>query len=230
MLGHTFYDAETPLHIALASGDLVSAKELLAHGASLGADTLDGFTPLNYATTGEAVELLLSFGADVDALNDLGQSPLEVAIWTGEAVSVIESLIAGGADINKPTKDDESLLMEAASRHAKAVPILLAAGADVNFTNDIDMTALHKAARRNKADVVDVLLQHGADWRAVTVLGQTAEEIAPADSEARKILEAFRSKQELLEGLSTSWKPSDCKEEYGAEQQQEERSRRQRKM
>ena len=230
MWGHTFWEAETPLHIALASDDLESAKELLAHSASLDANTLNGHTPLNYAKTGEAVELLLSFGADVNQLNDLGQSVLEVAIRGQAEVSVIESLIDGGADVNFTNDNGESLLMEATHRHAKAVPVLLDAGADVNFTNDIDMTALHKAARRNKADVVDVLLQHGADWRAVTALGQTAEEMAPADSEARKILEAVRSKQELLEGLSTSWKPSDCKEQTTSNQDEQPAQAKRRKM
>ena len=229
MWGHTFWEAETPLHIALGSGDLESAKELLTHGASLDANTLNGHTPLNYAKTGEAVELLLSFGADVNHLNDFGQSPLEVAIRIAQPVSVIESLVVGGADVNFTNDDDKSLLMEAALRHAKAVPVLLAAGADVNFTNDVGLTPLHKAARSNKADVVGVLLDHGADWRAVTVLGQTAEERAPADSTSRKILEAVRSKHELLEGLSTSWKPSDCKETVGTDQE-EERLKRQRKM
>ena len=45
----------------------------------------------------DLVRLLLEHGADPNALNDRGQSPLAGAVYKNEA-GVIEALLAGGAD------------------------------------------------------------------------------------------------------------------------------------
>jgi ankyrin repeat protein len=45
----------------------------------------------------ELVQLLLSFGADPNRLNDRGQSPLAGAVFKNED-AVVEALLQGGAD------------------------------------------------------------------------------------------------------------------------------------
>ncbi|MBH0118668.1 ankyrin repeat domain-containing protein [Rhodococcus sp. NPDC003382] len=54
-----------------------------------------------------AVNLLIERGADVDRLNDRGQSPLAGAVFKG-AEEVVRALVAAGADpyVGYPTADD----------------------------------------------------------------------------------------------------------------------------
>jgi ankyrin repeat protein len=64
-----------------------------------------GITPLHYAHTKEIAELLITKGADVNAKDDDGHTPLPQAAIDGHK-EIAELLIAAGADVN--AKDDDS--------------------------------------------------------------------------------------------------------------------------
>ena len=211
--GEDELDQEVPLNRALLSWDvdMETVKTLLAHGADVEHSSFNGYAPLNCTRSGDAVELLVAHGADVNAPNGLGQSPLWFAIGDEAPLGVVEALIKHGADVNETSLEYGSILMDAIYLHPDALESLIKAGADVNFKNDIGSTPLHKAARGDKANLVELFLKYGADWRTTNDLDHTAEDCAPV-GQACQTLIAVRSKHELLEGLGTAWKPSDCKE------------------
>ena len=73
------------IHVAVKSGNIEAVKQHLAAGTDVNAKSKGyGWTPLFYATSGggqkEIVELLIAEGADVNAKDDDGETPLGLAI------------------------------------------------------------------------------------------------------------------------------------------------------
>ena len=91
--------------------------------------------------TGLVIELLKA-GADPDACDDQGRTPLIEAAFGGH-VDTVSALLAAGADPNARDPDGWSPLIEAASKgRFEVVKLLLAAGADANATNREGRSAL----------------------------------------------------------------------------------------
>ena len=79
--------AASPLADAIQDGRRASALELIAGDADVDAAQGDGTTPLHWAVYGldvELVRLLLDRGAQADARNDYGSTPLAEAVKLGD--------------------------------------------------------------------------------------------------------------------------------------------------
>ncbi len=112
----------------------------------------------------EGVELLIRAGADVNATNELGVTPLWAASENGSA-EVVGRLLAAGANPNVALPRGETPLMIASrSGDAAVIELLLKYSADPDATGMRGQTALMWAAARRNADVVKLLLEHGADF------------------------------------------------------------------
>jgi ankyrin repeat protein len=68
------------LHYAVVNGQKVTAELLIANGADVNAKDEHGGTPLNWTETKEIAELLIAKGADVNAKDEDGETPLDRAI------------------------------------------------------------------------------------------------------------------------------------------------------
>ena len=68
-----------------------------------------GWTPLGWAANKEIAELLIAKGADVNAKNVGGLTPLHQAALSGRK-EIAELLIAKGADVNAETNDGKTPL------------------------------------------------------------------------------------------------------------------------
>jgi ankyrin repeat protein len=91
--------------------------------------------------TGLVTELLEA-GADPDACDGQGRTPLIEAAFGGHA-DTVSALLEAGADPNARDPDGWSPLMEAASKgRFEVVKLFLAAGADANATNREGRSAL----------------------------------------------------------------------------------------
>ena len=72
----------TPLHYACAKGQLEVAQYLIANGANVNSEALNGTTPLMMAVQSgneQLVKLLLDNGANLQAKNNLGITAIDIA-------------------------------------------------------------------------------------------------------------------------------------------------------
>ena len=177
------FGSATPLHVAQTKE---IAQLLITQGASIEAIVkgnesagfgkngrysyafFSGDTPLHtHAGEGrkEVVEILINAGANVNAKNDTGMSPLHNAVTK----EVVELLIAEGADVNAKNKHGGTPLHEAAaSGHKEIVELLIAEGADVNAKDVNGYTPLDWAIFNKDTETADLLRKHG---------GKTGEEL-----------------------------------------------------
>jgi ankyrin repeat protein len=113
-------------------------------------------------------ELLLSRGADIQAKDNSGCTPLHTAAFEGRGC-IVDMLLSQGADPNATDKRGFMPLHRAAGRaHASVIASLLSHGADVHATvHGYDArTALHLAASCEHGShlaSIDCLLAYGAD-------------------------------------------------------------------
>jgi ankyrin repeat protein len=119
------------------------------------------------------VSRLLSVGADVNAKDNLGVTPLHWASENGHVQVVIE-LLGHGANIEAKENAGWTPLHLASMRgHVQVVVELLEHGADIEANDNEDGTPLHYACYNSTATVVNELLSRGANIEAKTNQGNT---------------------------------------------------------
>ena len=161
-----------------------------------------GETPLHdaaFAGDVETVKALLAAGADPNARDVGGRTPLHGAVWPPKtaAPAVVGALLEAGADPNARDVDGRTPLHLAAgfNDNPAVVGALLDAGADPGAGPD-GFTPLHAAAAKStNPAVVETLLDAGADPSARTRGGKTPFDYA-ADNAA-------------LKGTAVYWRLSD---------------------
>ena len=157
--------ADVPLVDAIKMGDSAMVRRLIADGADPNAGETDGTTALHWAARRDDVEaasLLLEAGADVDAANRYGVTPLLLASENGTAM--VETFLAAGADPNVASPEGETpLMLSARADSAAAVLALGGAGAEIDATEGWrGQTALMWAASQDSATAARALLDLGA--------------------------------------------------------------------
>jgi ankyrin repeat protein len=130
----TYFASAGPLHDAVRAGDLTSAEALLST-------------------------------SDLEETDFVLGTPLHVAVSTGSA-ELARLLISSGADIEAASEllAMRPLHLAASSTDIVTVGLLIAAGADLNSLTGEGETALHIAVRLGQREVVDLLLESGADF------------------------------------------------------------------
>ena len=120
---------------------------------------------------------------------------------TTTGVDVMRALLDGGADLHLTTSDGTTALMAAAGlgpatytpreprgvrarSSERAVEFLHRAGADINAVNEASFTALHGAAFRGMNEVIDYLVENGADIDARDFRGRTAYRMAEGSKQS----------------------------------------------
>jgi ankyrin repeat protein/catechol 2,3-dioxygenase-like lactoylglutathione lyase family enzyme len=191
----------TALHAAAARGHLALVGLLLRHGAEPNArDTGDNASPLHFAAGAghvDVVRALLDAGADVHGYGDLHES--EVIGWATVLGPPHEPR-------QEPRRDTLSVLLDRGARHhifsaiAVGDPELIRKLAESNpETLDRRMSRfehaqspLHFAIGRQRQDILELLIELGADLEARDSLGRTPLEAAMlrGDQEAMRRLHA----------------------------------------
>jgi N-acyl-D-amino-acid deacylase len=162
---------------ALKYGNSKTVKLLLDKGADAKARDPNGVSPiLVAASTGDldTMKLLVEHSADVNEMpgpnprSGGSRTPLGWAACRND-VPMVRYMLERKADPNKATWGRTPLSYAAAHNCVQAAKVLLAHGARVDSRDDFaGFTALHWAAATEspRADLVELLLKHGADPNA----------------------------------------------------------------
>ncbi|XP_056607856.1 ankyrin repeat and SOCS box protein 16 isoform X2 [Triplophysa dalaica] len=145
-------DGNAPLHLCNAVETYQCAEHLVTNGALVNVTQKDTcITPLHVACRRgleDHVELYLSYGGDVMAQSQEGETPLNAA--------------CAGAE--RPAD---------AGRYLRIVQRLLAAGANAQTAGKKKHTALHNACGNCSPRIVEILLKHGAQADVANCAGYT---------------------------------------------------------
>jgi len=184
----------TPLHAAFATGSLEVAEFLLTCHAD-GNRVSDSHT-LSYVKSEEGQVtvpgVLLDQGASINAINDIGETPLIMALRHGSMETLMEAtilLLGHGASPNS-TGQGESPIYPAVSLGRRDVAhLLLRHGADTNTRDDSGNTLLHTASGRGDLRAAQGLLELGVNINSRDNEGRTPLQVLTSEDVALLLLE-----------------------------------------
>ena len=113
----------------------------------------------------EALGDYLAAGADINATDRRGWTPLHSAARFNRDAKVLSALLEAGADVRAKDRAGDTPLhwAAAANSNARIVTLLLEAGANVNAVDNYGWLPIHSAAESNaNPDVIDALLSAGS--------------------------------------------------------------------
>lgn len=185
---------QAPLHLAARRLTGIGMLKLfLQYGADVSSVDNRGNQPLHKAPTSEMIHALIDVGADLDARQIDGRTPL-LAHVDGNVYGPnepIETLVKLGADVNAQDESGNSaLLMSMRSYSDSLCKLLLDHGADVNVRNRKSEGLLHKFEEYNDVKngpfVLGLLKQKKLDIDAQDQTGETALFWSARRGEAKK--------------------------------------------
>ena len=175
---------------SVGTGDVRGATPLWVAAKSSNGGGLQGeqgpTAQYRYDSSADVIRTLLAAGADPNLATDDGTTPLMMAAGLG--VRSHQPLMPRG----RPSPPAE-----------EAVRALVEAGADVNAVNNGDFTALHGATFRGLNEVIQYLVDQGADIDARDYRGRTAFRMAEGAKQSFQY-QAFPETAEFLKGLGAN--------------------------
>ncbi|MDB4797316.1 ankyrin repeat domain-containing protein [bacterium] len=153
------------LHRACEKSNIEAVKQFLADGADVNAKDEDGKTPLDYAE-GETAVLLRKHGGKTSYWFKAGES-IHIATVAGH-IEAVKQHLAAGADVDVKDDGESTPLHYAAFEgHKEIAELLIAEDADVNAKDKAPGgTPLHNAADEGHKEVIELLIAKGADVNA----------------------------------------------------------------
>ena len=177
-------------------------------GAALAHAQTESLFQLAKDGTPESIQAAISNGADVNAFDKYGLTPLMIAARFNTIPEVITTLLRAGAVIEARGSDGSTPLMYAAGKNQnpEVITALLKAGADITARDANGMTPLLAAALSNPNPmVITTLLKAGADIGARNRDGSTVLMAAAG----------FNPNPEVVLTLSEGWGGRKSEEQGG---------------
>jgi len=133
----------------------------------------------------DLIALLVANGADVNAYEVRGFTPLILAAYNGQA-DTVEALLAAGADPCKPDlgQGNTAQMGVAFKGDDRIAARLLKEKCDVNARNTAGQTALMMASLFGRTAQIAMLLNNGADPGILDASGRSAASVARAQGNA----------------------------------------------
>uniref|UniRef100_A0ABD2XRW0 Uncharacterized protein n=2 Tax=Trichogramma kaykai TaxID=54128 RepID=A0ABD2XRW0_9HYME len=210
---------DPPLHLALYNGRLEVAELLLRHGADPNLANPTGSTPLHYICL-EGAELdstrlffkicdELNLAVRLDARDELGDTPLHLALRNGKMKAVISLLRRGASPILADKNRSTPLHIICHKKYNDLATMLLEINDDndertlmVDVRDDQGDTPLHLALRNKNKKATELLLKYGVDPNSANLKGLTALHIVSQENErydlAKVLFEICKQKNVTL--------------------------------
>jgi ankyrin repeat protein len=214
---------ETPLHGAAGCWYFAAMRLLLDHGAEVDARGVRGRTPLMalFEATGDfeglsaadGIQLLAGRGADANAVDDDGRSPLSFASGHGDTdADAVRALLAAGARLereNGPQLIEELLAPAAhappgaalARKTMGAIHALLDAGTAVSLRNVRTLAEAAAGFLVNEPDAEDAEALVGAIPRVLAAVERALDEDVDARVAARLAAAVEADRRDVASGL-----------------------------
>jgi len=168
------------LHDAIQKGDVAKVKTLISNNNELiHMKSEKGQMPLHLAVQNgnqEIVDFLISKGADINAKDGEGNTPLITNAQNQPAIyfaimnglnELVAPILDNGQDVNESFEGNLTiLLMAILSGNKEAIELLVDRGADVNAAaqeGDMIITPMYAAIFLGHTDIADLLLSRGVD-------------------------------------------------------------------
>jgi|GEM_PF-680536 len=169
-------DGYSPLSAAIMGEHPEMVARLLELGAGTapapcpegGVCTTNGISPLHSAAIrgGRYIDGLIAHGADINARNNSGETPLFFTVYA-DSISAMQTLLRHHPDLEVKNNDDETALLVACKQaHGNRALLLLQAGAKPGTADTHRNTPLHFAAINGDLELVQALLTAGAKVNA----------------------------------------------------------------
>lgn len=166
-----------PVHLVAYKGYFAMLHYLIQNGVNVHQPTSTlqrravHFAALKHQVS--CLQMLLNAGAQLDARDTFGNTPLHYAAEDGDG-SLLSLLLNNGASVDSQDITSKTPLMKAArSGKLWAVRRLLSFGANVNVRDRNDETALHYACRQGSTEILSMLIKAGAKLNAQNQIGLT---------------------------------------------------------
>ena len=168
---------DTPLHAAVASGNLLMVRDLVGQGASVDAKNTASETPLHYAAAYghlTIVKYLEGQGADLTITSSDGLTPTQTADLSGQtAVNTYlapKTAAEARAELTRLgiAYTDAAFIDSAGAGNLAVVKLFVQAGMSVDVTRRYSSDRpLYRAAEGGHLEVVKYLVGQGADVDAI---------------------------------------------------------------
>ena len=166
MLFRSTASCDVPLHLAAYYGHKELVELLLSKGADVNATDIEGFTPLAYASVNNQKET-------VEFLISRGaKEDLYCAVMKGDK-TLCEKFINETSFLNKGPMGFTPLHIAVAGNNKELAEFLIARGSDVDSKTREGETPLFYAVSNGNIPVAELLVLKGADVNAKTVEGYT---------------------------------------------------------
>ena len=163
------FSGDTALTVAAEHSDDTYLVQILVLDAqaSINIQNRSGYTPLMKAVMSnreDVTRALLDLGANPNIQDKFNRSPLIMAIKHNNA-DIVQMLLDAGADPNfdKYNILEGPILQASRKGNGRIVKMLSKAGADLNVQTQSGKTPLIMAIDQNHADVVQILIEEGAN-------------------------------------------------------------------
>ena len=143
-------DFETPLHKACMCNNAEIAEYLIQHGADINAKDVDKMTPLHYAcieASDQLINLFVQHKADTSIENNKKQKPQDILDIRDKARKALFSALENGG------KENKKVVVDIFKQWPDMITRAFSKG----------MRPIHLAAGFGHPEMIELLLQYGAD-------------------------------------------------------------------